>query len=639
MRKRLFIIVVAGMLAAVALVAGVSVLINDSAFSSEKDFLNFCLIASFTGMFVTTILCRDLERRILAPMRELTSSLAMINPATSTSMPRPSAFRGTEVDSLRATIKTLRDYIRQSQSVLAESRARFQALADSSPVLLWISDAERKNTYFNRAWLKFTGRSLVEQLGEGWLAGVHVDDHGNYRAAFAKAFAQREPFQAEYRLRKFDGTYGAILEIAQPTYLTDGAFIGYVGSCFDISERKGMEIELRNAKEVAEQMSKAKTFFLANMSHEIRTPMNGIIGMTEMMLLDPSLQEDHRQLAETIMRCSEGLVVLINDILDFSKVETGHIELRCAPMNLKETLSEVVVFLSLGSQSKKLDIRVDYPDGLPFAVMGDAARLRQVFTNIVGNAIKFTHRGFVRVSVQYETQTTGLGEFLVRVTDSGIGIPEDKIDSIFDEFVQAESGSSRQFKGTGLGLAICRRLVHLMGGQIGVDLPDEGGSSFWLTLPLPLSTEEELARAKVELDRPKRDLLVGKTRSSGPWKILLVEDNPVNQALASRFLEKLGCVVTVADDGEQALIKVQESNFDLVLMDCQMPVLDGYEATKRIRALGSPYTKLPIVALTAHALASERDQCIAVGMNDYLTKPFRYDQLASVVKAWAPSLT
>jgi CheY-like chemotaxis protein/nitrogen-specific signal transduction histidine kinase len=401
----------------------------------------------------------------------------------------------------------------------------------------------------------------------------------------------------------------------------------------DDTEQKQAEMDLLEAKQAAEAANIAKSRFLATISHEVRTPMNGVLGMLE-LLLNTKLTERQHGLAENAIRSGKSLLSLINDILDFSKIESRNLKLEQVAFSLKSTIEEVIQIVSEEARSKNLKLLTDIPD-MDYHLIGDVHRLRQILINLVGNAVKFTEKGEVLVRVEQISRHENDILFKIEIRDTGIGIIPEALPYIFDDFTQQDDSTTRKFGGTGLGLAITKQLIKMMGGEIHVQSKPGQGSSFCITLQLEQQTPEllkdtELAHtATISVPAPADEVILNA-------RILLAEDNMINQEVASAMLESAGCEVVAVNDGQLALQALTDNSFDLVLMDCQMPTMDGLEAARRIRQQASNNSVIPIIALTADIQEGIIEQCREAGMNDYLSKPFTHDSLLDIVMKWLP---
>ena len=534
---------------------------------------------------------------------------------------------------------------KEAEERLRESEQHFRTLANSGSALIWTAATDKLCDYFNEPWLRFTGRTMEQELGYGWAEGVHPDDFDRCVDIYVTHFDQRLPFAMEYRLRHADGNYRWLADLGSPRFNSRGEFIGYIGFCYDITEQKaaGEELEryrhhlerlveertaeLARAKDAAEAASRAKSTFLTNMSHELRTPLNGIMGMIAFArshMIDPVGREQ----LDKAKVAADHLLLVIGDILDISKIEAERMTLERVDFKLMSVFENLISLVGHKARGRGLDLLTYVPSELADQVLqGDPLRLGQVLINLSGNAVKFTEHG--SISIRVAVLENNPNDLLLRfsVQDTGIGISEENMARLFSAFEQADSSMTRLYGGTGLGLAISQRLVNLMGGQIKVESKLGVGSLFQFAIRLPKGSEITVAVCGKTVESAADSL----RREYAGVSVLLAEDEPINQEVARILLEEIGLQVDVAEDGQQAVEMAGKRVYSAILMDMQMPNMSGVEATIAIREGGG---KIPIVAMTANAFAEDRAQCLEAGMNDFLTKPVDPEHLYEVLLKW-----
>lgn len=476
----------------------------------------------------------------------------------------------------------------------------------------------------NPAWERTLGYSVDELTASPFVNFVHPDDREATLARLKKLSTGEGTISFENRYRAKDGSYRWMLWTATPFAEQHLVY----AAARDITNRKVDEENIRRLKEEAEAANRAKSEFLARMSHEIRTPLNVVIGMGDLLERTALTTEQH-QYVRVFQRAGNNLLSLINDILDLAKVESGRIILEEVDFEIAELMEATVEIMSVRAKEKGIDLRYEIMPGVPPRLTGDPDRLRQVLINLVSNAVKFTEKGHVLMRTEPDPEDPEAGALRFSVSDTGIGILPDKLDSIFEAFTQADAATSRKYGGTGLGLAISRRLVELMKGRIWAENVPGSGAVFYFTVRLGLDgahTKRALPASQAQSSHPPAG-------SFSQMRILLADDSEENQFLVSEYLKDLGCRIDFAEDGQAAVEKFCSGRYDLVLMDLQMPGMDGYAATRRIRGWEEEQKRglTPIIALTASALETELQKALEAGCNSYLRKPMRLPTLLEAV--------
>ena len=500
---------------------------------------------------------------------------------------------------------------KRAEAALRESEARFRNLADRAPVMIRLGEADGRRAWYSQGWVEFTGRPLEDLAEHGCDDLFHPGDLAPMRAAQDAAAAACSDFQCEFRIRRADGAYRWIMAKGAPRLDPAGRFAGFIVCSIDVTE-------VRSAREAAESASRAKGEFLANMSHEIRTPMNGIIGMTE-LALETQLSPRQREYLELVRSSADALLTVINDILDFSKIEAGKLDLDPVPFAIRESLDDTIRTLAQRAHAKGLELACRIAPDVPDDLIGDPCRLRQVIVNLVGNAIKFTDRGEVFVSV--ERLPSGDDEAVLgfSVTDTGIGIAPEKRRAIFAAFEQADGSTTRRFGGTGLGLAISAKLVALMGGEVEVEGEVGVGSTFRFRTRFGLGEPSARRSARSE------------TSPIAGLRVLVVDDNHTNRRILEEVLRNWGAVPSLVDDGASALDALRQSAregrpAEVALIDGMMPAMDGFDLAEAIGRDAS-FPRPLMVMLTSGGQSGESERARSLGISAYLTKPVRQSEL------------
>lgn len=522
---------------------------------------------------------------------------------------------------------------KQAETQSITDRDFVERVLDSIPNLVFVKDSAGHFVLVNQAVASLFGAPKA-QLVQRNNKDVHdnADDLALYDSIEAAVRREGKTVVAEETFAPPGKEARHFITTKMPLVSPSGE-VWVLGVSVDVTEAKRVEAELRSAKEAAEAATRAKSWFVATVSHEIRTPLAGVLGTAE-LLLSTKLNDEQRELAELAFQSASSLSELVSDVLDFSRVEDGALQIEPTDMDLHALVREVLDQQRSVASGRNLQLSAELDPALPGLLRGDPLRIRQVIINLVANALKFTETGSVQVTTRVIGATRRSAKVRIEVTDTGVGIPAESIPKLFQAFVQVDGSTKRRFEGSGLGLAICKRLVELMGGQIGVYSTLGAGSTFWLVLDLdrgesgsvrmPTSRSAAMAEAK----RPSPAV-------AGPHvgRVLIVEDNAFNAVLLSRLLDKLGYAATVADNGRGAVIAAFEARYDAILMDIHMPGMDGFETTRAIRAREEPGQRVPIIAVTANAQLEAREEARDSGMDGFVTKPVDTKRLAILLAA------
>jgi PAS domain S-box-containing protein len=565
--------------------------------------------------------------------------------------------------SLIGAIRDVSDQ-KEAEIALQQSRDRYRFLADSMPHLVFTATPEGEVDYCNWRWTDYTGRPAVDSAGRELTAVIHPDDLDGCRTKWVCAIASGEPYFTEARLRRVDGEYRWHRIQAARLHDEAGTILQWVGACDDIDDRKKAEARLERTVQErtaeageqarrAEAANQAKSEFLAMISHEIRSPMNIIAGMAD-LLWESELSAQQQEYLSILRKAGETLLAVINDILDLSAVEARRLRIEASEFDLSSVLDGALMVMRPRARTRKLELSCEVAPSVPKHPVGDAARVRQILLNLIGNAIKFTETGSVTLRVKGEPEM-GPGGVSFAITDTGIGIPEDKHALIFEPFAQADSSITRKFGGTGLGLTISKQLVDLMGGRIWVESEPGQGSTFAFSVPFGVRPDPpDAPEAQNGLAfltgangqgpahscglEPLRSVAQGPGAMAGrrPARILLADDSADNVFLVQAFLKDSAYLLDVVTDGAQAVAQVQQHCYDLILMDVQMPLMDGRTATRAIRAweAGQRRAPVPVLALTAHALSNEVEKSLAAGCDAHLTKPIQRHALLQALERY-----
>jgi len=487
----------------------------------------------------------------------------------------------------------------------------YEAVVEDGSDIIFIVDYNGNIRYHNASVHETMGYRSKSLIGKDFFDYILPSTVDQLKARFKQSQKRAYTEKVEFQFLRKDGSY-QFLEFNAINLKHKEGINGFILDCRDITERKEDEAELM-------RLQKAKEQFLANISHEIRTPINGIAGMANLLSQTPSPDERETYL-NAIKHSAENLKVIINDILDLAAIESGKLRFEKIAFNLKDLLPSLMSTFAYQAKEKKLalDYRID--EKLNKILLGDPVRLNQILINLINNAVKFTHTGSIQVKCSDEREQRGTCWVKIEVTDTGVGIPEEKLTTIFESFSQADESVTRRYGGTGLGLTIVKQLVELQKGKIHVVSKEHVGSTFIVTIPYAIGKVSDITQSTPKLDTGLTD------NKASSLRVLLVEDNDINRLYAKSILKKWQCFIDVAENGVVAIEKIKNNFFDVVLMDVQMPVMDGYEATKAIRAMHQS-ANIPIIALTANATQTDVEKCLAAGMNDYLPKPFTPEDL------------